>query len=384
MNILYIGKLNEFGVKICNYLNIKNDVISMSPEKNIYEVECKTIQYNDNLDIKEVILENKIEIIIFFEHSLFFTDELISKLYDIVKEIIQFKTIIFIKECDIFRLRNNESPIIELMSKEFRNKYNLPSAIIYTSGLYGETEMPQYVKEKIKELKKRNSLTPYGAENEYCDYIYINDFCEGLNTIIEENYYEKNKNIQMKSNYPFYLKDLLENIACTKKQANIKEYEELIDNEERNFFHSSNWSPKFSFMSDLDNILKYDCEFAYKTNNLINKLFRIMFVLFLFVFSEIYVNFISVASDLQYVDLRLLMIVICSIFYGKNIGIFSASIYSIGSFIQSLLKGYKWHLLFYNVNNWIPITVYFIVAVGIGTFTEISRAKERRVFDDGT
>ena len=48
------------------------------------------------------------------------------------------------------------------------------------------------------------------------------------------------------------------------------------------------------------------------------------------------------------------------------------------SIIQSLAGGYRWYVLFYNVDNWIPIAVYFIAAILLGIYREkmISRGRK--------
>jgi hypothetical protein len=40
------------------------------------------------------------------------------------------------------------------------------------------------------------------------------------------------------------------------------------------------------------------------------------------------------------------------------------------SVLHSLQMGYRWHVLFFNVNNWIPVAIYIFFAVVIGILAE--------------
>ena len=98
----------------------------------------------------------------------------------------------------------------------------------------------------------------------------------------------------------------------------------------------------------------------------------------LFALVEMYTQFVTVSSDLQFVDLRLLFVVASSLFFGKRYGIAAAAMCSVSSVAQSLIAGYRWYVLFYHVDNWIPIAVYFVIAVLLGIYQETREKRSRR------
>ena len=90
---------------------------------------------------------------------------------------------------------------------------------------------------------------------------------------------------------------------------------------------------------------------------------------------EFYTNFMAVASDLQHVDLRIAFIAIAAVAFGRKYSVAAALLCSGASVLQSLQMGYRWHVLFFNVNNWIPIAVYIFFAVIISILAKKSEDK---------
>lgn len=85
---------------------------------------------------------------------------------------------------------------------------------------------------------------------------------------------------------------------------------------------------------------------------------------------ELYVNFVSAASDLQFVDMRLILIALSAVILNQRYAVAGALLCSCASIAQSLANGYRWHVLFFHVNNWIPIAIYILFAMIIGSYAD--------------
>ena len=85
----------------------------------------------------------------------------------------------------------------------------------------------------------------------------------------------------------------------------------------------------------------------------------------------------EVASELQFVDVRVIFIAISALIFGKKYSISAALLCSIASVLQALTNGYRWYVLFFHVNNWIPIVIYIVFAIVIGTYSDRIRYSKK-------
>ena len=82
------------------------------------------------------------------------------------------------------------------------------------------------------------------------------------------------------------------------------------------------------------------------------------------------VNMTSTVIMFRQLDYRLLYVVIMGTVHGTTFGILSAFI-AIGSALYSWTQyGYEWSLLVYNVENWLPFTLYFIAGAVTGYYRD--------------
>ena len=80
----------------------------------------------------------------------------------------------------------------------------------------------------------------------------------------------------------------------------------------------------------------------------------------LFVLSELLHYFMGDGVYFRFVDVRLFFIVIMGTVHGIWIGVLAAVLSCIALLIQYLQSGTYWTILFYNVENWIPFTIYLM------------------------
>ena len=85
----------------------------------------------------------------------------------------------------------------------------------------------------------------------------------------------------------------------------------------------------------------------------------------------------AVASDLQFVDMRLILISVSAIILGKKYAVSAALLCSVTSILQSISNGFRWDVLFFHVNNWIPIATYIVFAIIVGSYADRLRKKAK-------
>lgn len=89
-------------------------------------------------------------------------------------------------------------------------------------------------------------------------------------------------------------------------------------------------------------------------------LFRLFEILLAFVLTELIASFSSDYVYFQFVDVRLLFIVLMATMYGMRYGIFSAVLECVVLIRQYSLIGVTGVQLFYNIENWVPFAVYLM------------------------
>ena len=162
-------------------------------------------------------------------------------------------------------------------------------------------------------------------------------------------------------------------------------YDEETFIEQTNYdaIHLDDWTPVHSFIDDLPSVIEVvENNFSQKKKeqkiNTLKLSGKILIFLLLFVIVELYTNFMAVTSDLQFVDMRMIFISLSAIVLGKNYAVSAALLCSITSVLQAISSGFKWHVIFFHVNNWIPVAIYIVFAIVIGSYADRLRKKAQK------
>ncbi len=139
------------------------------------------------------------------------------------------------------------------------------------------------------------------------------------------------------------------------------------------------WMPERSFFSELPCVVRsIESEGAQilriSRSRVKSTLFRLLSFLALFAFVCLYTGFIKTSSELQFVDVRLLFIISACLFLGKRYGLAAAVLCSVASVAQSIFYGTQWYVIFFHVDNWIPVSIYLASSVLFGMYQERSAA----------
>ena len=135
------------------------------------------------------------------------------------------------------------------------------------------------------------------------------------------------------------------------------------------------WSSKHVFLDDLQDIIQQtmrdykEKKKTYARKKSFEKIggkLRVAFeILFLFVIVEALNYWVHDNVLLNFMDFRLVFVVIIGTINGLTAGLIAAFLASVG-FIYANLDLTNWQVLFYNVQNWLPFAVYLLLGAACG------------------
>jgi hypothetical protein len=187
--------------------------------------------------------------------------------------------------------------------------------------------------------------------------------------------------VSVRSGYAFDVNSLLDKLKEYYPQLTIRQADTYVEQTlAENAVHFSDWTPQHVFLDEIDEIIscvEANIRKAHKRKQqkALSVAGKLAVFLLAFLAVELYTSFMAVASDLQHVDLRIAFIAIAAVAFGRKYSVAAALLCSGASMLQSLQMGYRWHVLFFNVNNWIPIAVYIFFAVIISILAKKSEDK---------
>lgn len=241
-----------------------------------------------------------------------------------------------------------------------------------TYPVYGDDFFPEEIMITATERIKSNRILLPGAQDQVFDILHIADLAKAITCISEKENLEPE--LFLSGNQQSSLKELGDALHGMFPQTNI-EYSNHPDTKpaEQKPGQIKGWMPEHSFTADLPSVVK---RIEQKGKNLLwtkrsnrsNKAIRLISFLGLFALVCLYTGFIRINSGLQYVDVRLLFIVSACLFWDSQYGLAAGILCSIASVFQSILSGTQWHVIFFHIDNWIPIAVYLAAAVLFGMY----------------
>ena len=375
--LVYWGQLNEIGITICRSLSADYDVTAVTSTDNHYDLKCDC--YNQK-DITWEILIRDINpsCIVYFSSEEESNDDL-NRLLALAARQGQIDFVI-VRQADFFRKIPVDKSIEEILCDEYSSSDFHP-LVIHCSRLYGEIEAPGYLEEIYRSILKDGRLYLSYPRDAYCDVMHVEDLCSVLRLILREGTESiSGHSVQVQSGYPFRHHVLIDFLKDRYAQIYVRVKNNPVQETQFDLFSSPDWSPKHNFTKDLDKVFSRIEEESQAEHRVLldRKKKRIpdvvKYLLMLFC-EEVYTRYIPTASELQYVDARTLFVVCSSLFFGKKVGFLSAVICSITNVAGCLAKGVRWYEIFYNIDNWIPVTLYFILAALFGMYQDYMKQK---------
>jgi len=371
MKITYIGIPNECGTKICNYLSEAHNVYLISKAQPCYELGCE-FQVSKTGYVDHYFDERPCDVVIYNDIADDYT--LLNQWMKAAKN--KVSHFLIIHQTSLLARQDDALEIEELLCSRYIGHSSFRVSMISTPELYGSVTFPSSVKDIVKGILKYNTVE---IPNDFCEIgevLHIEDLCTYLSEYLEHIESIRSGNTYVYSGYAFSLQEFVDKLRTIYPQAEIQLPSETPSRQDAmEFTPLDGWMPKHSFMNEISEVtanIENDLNLATAkiSHRAIGLLGKVALFVACFFAVELYTNFSSVASDLQYVDARLIFIAMCGVMFGKKYAVAASIMCGAGSVIQRLLNGYRWYVLFFNVNNWLPIAIYILVAVVIGTYTD--------------
>lgn len=96
-----------------------------------------------------------------------------------------------------------------------------------------------------------------------------------------------------------------------------------------------------------------------------NFLFIAVEMTFMFLASELLISWTSDNYRMDYVDFRLLFVIIMGTMHGTGAGIIASILASLGYFARDVMQS-NWQIIFFNIENWLPFAAYFLSGTIVG------------------
>ena len=243
------------------------------------------------------------------------------------------------------------------------------------SPLYGDDFFPAELTETLVGSVKNNRIVLPGAQSHTFDVMYIADLAKAIECYAGEGIFKSEMNLTSGQHSTF--NELGDAFHSAIRQANIdysnQDFISMAKEAEEDTIKG--WMPEHSFFSELPLVVRNIETEGVEILNIDRRhrrsvMLRFLSFLGLFILVCLYTGFIRTSSELQFVDVRLLFIVATSLFWGRRYGLAAAVLCSIASVAESIFSGTKWYVIFFHVDNWIPVAIYLASAVLLGMYRE--------------
>jgi len=259
---------------------------------------------------------------------------------------------------------------------------DLSVSIIRIPLLYGPEENFSILSDLIRQSqKKKNVPIPFG-QHTHCNFLHVSDLTSLVRSIIEGNGHEKLLNFNLGTediNYSFLSQQL--NIYFPKVTYQFPEKIEPQKTTNRkitvnNAVQLYDWKPQHSLIEDLPSLAadiskptdawpafsRILSAFASKFRPFLVWM-EVTFGAFLMHMVTLWTNTII---EFKVIDYRLIYVVLIGSIHGLLFGIIAAILAAASAVISWNNIGLDFALLIYNVENWIPFTVYFLAGAVTG------------------
>jgi len=263
----------------------------------------------------------------------------------------------------------------ENLCRFYAKNHALPISIVRVPYIYGPYEKNSFLYKLIKAAKVQENIEIKTHELSNCGFLHIEDFLAFLISLLEDkkrsDYKVFNLNTEdvnfsfltQQINYYFpkvsfsFIAD--ESVSPTVQKIEVKAAKE-----------NYNWNPQHQLIKDLPSLFQIDTGKQVRKKILMEKLkaftvsYRPLLVwgevilgAFLMHMLTIWTNTII---EFKYIDYRLIYVVIIGSTHGLLFGVLAALLAAVSGAISWYHIGLDWALLIYNVENWIPFSLFFL------------------------
>lgn len=254
----------------------------------------------------------------------------------------------------------------------YQNEFDLNILILRLPYVYGPEEMGGALFRLITEGVLTGKVRFPGSSETSCGFLHVDDVVTFLKQIVDEEEYSKYLVVDLNSSKPLKFSELSLKFNEYLPESTIS-YDDSNQLFTRNISSSrvledSRWQETRHLNDDLQGLIeKYIEELGSKPSvfsQIANFLSRgkgllkwgelVLGAVLAFYFSRL----TNTLIQFQYVDFRLLYVVIMGSIYGFQFGLYSSVLMGIFLVYTWIELGVSWELLVYNVGNWFPLVMY--------------------------
>lgn len=267
----------------------------------------------------------------------------------------------------------------EKYCRNYHKDYALPITILRLPNLYGPEEKTGMLYNLVNEGKLKDEVVIQGEPEDLCSLLHLDDVIDFIKRAIDEIYFPEALVINLSSSRPIKfstLADLLKRhfsvVIFTDDGARkiyTKHVQILAARKLYDWFDSHDITVEIGeYIQSIYVVKVNDLTYLQKLRRWVsNHLTKLKWVEL--IGGALLVVYLSQLTgtliQFQYVDFRLVYVVILGSLYGLQFGLIAAGLMSLYVLYTWLNLGVDWKLLVYNVGNWFPFVLY--LAVGLIT-----------------
>ncbi|MBE0671537.1 MAG: NAD(P)-dependent oxidoreductase [Anaerolineales bacterium] len=270
--------------------------------------------------------------------------------------------------------------LAERYCRIYRDEFDLNLTILRLPYVYGPDEKSGLFFRLIRDGNQKNEILLPDSPDTRCSFLHVEDVVDFVKRAIDDEYSIESLVVNLSSSKPMKYADL-ENLL-SKYYAKVT----CISGEKRTVYtrpvavsaakRQFDWYEVHNLADEIGEFVDVAPTEVVKKPSVLSSLFDRLsrhptFLkwteLILGGLAAIYLSQLTgTLIQFQYVDFRLVYVVIMGSIYGLQFGLYSSVIVSLFVLYTWLGLGVDWKLLVYNVGNWFPFVMYFAVGLITG------------------
>lgn len=267
----------------------------------------------------------------------------------------------------------------ERLCRIFSDEYDTNFSILKLPYIYSVYPSNNKVTKWLNEAVNEGRVKFRAMAEQSTDFVCDSDLGELVRRILDEPSLEVFRVIEVAGENRVTFKEIEEKITAKVPDVETVYYNNTtcIPIYQKNKIARSEygWSSKHVFLEDLEDLIlkavadKREKKKTYDRKKNLKKVgvkLRITFeMILLFILVELLNYWIHDNILLEFMDFRLVFVVIIGTMNGLTSGLIAALLASLG-YINAHLDVTNWQILFYNVQNWLPFAVYLLLGAACG------------------
>lgn len=335
MRSLFVGNIGNAEKKIIKYFD------------NHFGKKSNDIYKKNKLDYKKLFYSKEYDNVFYFANGF---DECVDDLNNFLRILDGsngVKKYIFIVKSNKFDIDsdNENVEVIKEIFDGYRKKKGKNIVFLNASCLYGN----DFIEGEI------NNTNDGKNNNIVGNYVHIDDFSRFLYLLA---YHRVNIDyIEFRSDISVNIKELL----SSKKDLNLVSEVSLS-----NFLFDYKF--EHSIVSDVKNgfnvwkVLKSNIKDRER-----HPVIKVLEIVIMFLITEFSIGLFNTTFNIQYIDFRLVFLVVIAIYYGMKYSLFAVGLAIMAFLFTNVDSTYGFSVILTNTNNWVVVAVYLIMVIVISS-----------------